>query len=526
MIDFLDYLNSIILGDDGSSQTTALGVMQDFAHDQYGFNLTNDQIVHSVQEASDFFNMDCPAVIRDGWTTGVCTHLSFTESDDVLLINRDQMTSLGITEPQAFDLVMTHEGAHRALQGMDTGYTDHQEELCCDYMAGVRAALNDMPQEAIDAMKASLGGTAASDTHPAGSLRVDSIDAGYNFALDYFEQNGSAPSFSDCLEDFNSVQGIGEETGVKGLVTLRPDDAPVAVKSYSAEEIQSRMYNLQEEIHNLQSQIRHVIPTGDEELWQESDTSRVESLQRRLDDATREYQRWAGETPDSNVHGYTTSDIEWLEKQVRISSGSEQAHWLEKLKWASSHVSGYVNSDSTDFIDSRANDLSQDDSIHGFVNDKGWHLKQAEHEQREMVYYEKQMEQALKEGKISSAHDYEYQMKRHEKLMKSHLEDADRSTKLFVASTDVPFTGSFEGFEMPSLDELRDMGFSDRIAHGMLNPDMPHSYSQQELQDVLSSDNPLVAYNQMMDAKAHAAMAKADALEARIGRDFGIFATI
>ena len=70
------------------------------------------------------------------------------------------------------------------------------------------------------------------------------------------------------------------------------------------------------------------------------------------------------------------------------------------------------------------------------------------------------------------------------------------------------------------------MGFSDHIAHGMLNPDMPHSYTQQELQTVLSSDNPLEAYNQMMDAKAHAAMAKADALEARIGRDFGIFDTI
>ena len=525
MFDFLDYLNSIVLGDDGGSQTTATAVMQDFAQEQYGFNLTDEQIVHSVQEASDFFNMDSPAVIRDGWTTGVCTHLSFTESDDVLFINKHQMEAMGITGAEAFDLVMTHEGAHRALQGMDTGYTDHQEELCCDYMAGVRAALNDMPQEAIDVMKASLGSTAASETHPAGSQRVDSIDDGYKFTIGYMEQHGCAPSFSDCLKDFNSVHGIGEETGVKGLVTLRPEGAPEAVRTYSAEEIGARLYNLQEEIKNLQTQIRHVVPTGDEDLWQESDMSRIDALQDKLDAATREYQRWIDETPDRDIHGYTTSDIEWLEKQVRISSGSEQAHWLEKLKWATNHVSGFVAEETANMTDN-ASDFSADDSLHGFVNDKGWHLKQAEHEQKEVEYYRKRMEHALKDGKISTARDYEYQMKRHEKLMKSHVDDAQRSTKLFAAPSDVSFTGSIEGFVMPSFEELQNMGFSDHIAHGMLNPDMPHSYTQQELQTVLSSDNPLEAYNQMMDAKANVAMAKADALEARIARDFGIFATI
>ncbi len=526
MFDFLDYLNSIVLGDDGGSQTTATAVMQDFAQEQYGFNLTDEQIVRSVQEASDFFNMDSPAVIRDGWTTGVCTYLSFMESDDVLFINKHQMEAMGITGAEAFDLVMTHEGAHRALQGMDTGYTDHQEELCCDTMAGIRAALNDMPQDAIDAMKNSLANTPASESHPAGVDRTQAIEDGYQFAKDYMiHHNGQAPSFSECLDHFDTVHHINSEVEIKGLVTLRPEGAPAAVRTYSAEEIGARLYSLQEEIQNLQTQIRHVVPIGDEDLWQESDMSRIDALQDKLDAATREYQRWIDETPDRDIHGYTTSDIEWLEKQVRISSGSEQAHWLEKLKWATNHVSGFVAEETANMTDN-ASDFSADDSLHGFVNDKGWHLKQAEHEQKEVEYYRQRMEHALKDGKISNASDYEYQMKRHEKLMKSHVDDAQRSTKLFAAPSDVSFTGSIEGFVMPSFEELQNMGFSDHIAHGMLNPDMPHSYTQQELQIVLSSDNPLEAYNQMMDAKANVAMAKADALEARIARDFGIFTTI
>lgn len=200
----------------------------DFLHDmlpdswfddaQNHFGLSDTEIAQSVQEASNFFNMDLPMVIQEGWTTGVMNGLPMTESDDILIFNREQMQDMGITDKEGFDLVMTHEGAHRALQGKYTGFSDHQEELCCDYMAGVRAGLNGMDGGKLEA---SLAGSEASDTHPDGLSRVQAIEAGVAFAYDYMEaHNGTPPSFSDCLEHFEQSDIC---KNAASLVNLRPE---------------------------------------------------------------------------------------------------------------------------------------------------------------------------------------------------------------------------------------------------------------------------------------------------------------
>lgn len=56
------------------------------------------------------------------------------------------MLDMGIIDKEGLDLIMTHEGAHRMLQGSVSSLdlTPHQVELYCDYMAGVRAGLNGM----------------------------------------------------------------------------------------------------------------------------------------------------------------------------------------------------------------------------------------------------------------------------------------------------------------------------------------------------------------------------------------------
>ena len=106
----------------------------------YGETLTDEMILNSVQQASDFFNIDNPMAIAEDWTTGVYPNMDISPIDDVLIFNREQLVGMGITEQEGLDLVMTHECAHRALQGMShLGFDSHQEELCCDFMAGVRA---------------------------------------------------------------------------------------------------------------------------------------------------------------------------------------------------------------------------------------------------------------------------------------------------------------------------------------------------------------------------------------------------
>ena len=188
----------------------------------YGADLTNDDIIQSVQQASDFFNMNAPMEIWEGWTTGVINGMTFTENDDILIFNREQLHDLGISDKEGFDLVMTHEGAHRALQGMDVGFSEHQEELCCDYMAGIRAGLNGMDEGKI---ASALASTIECDSHPDGAMRVQAIEQGVAFANDYMAEHGVPPTFSECLDQFEqSDLCIHAVVDTPEQINLRPED--------------------------------------------------------------------------------------------------------------------------------------------------------------------------------------------------------------------------------------------------------------------------------------------------------------
>lgn len=191
----------------------------DNLHQAWGDSLSDEVVIQSVQEASEFFNLNAPMNVHEDWTTGVMTGLSFTENDDILVFNREQMQSMGITDKEGFDLVMTHEGAHRALQGLNTGFDSHQEELCCDYMAGIRAGLNGMDE---GKLAASLADSEESETHPEGAARVQAIEEGVSFAHKYMEEhNGTPPSFSDCLEHFEQQYDIAQNN--TDNINLRPE---------------------------------------------------------------------------------------------------------------------------------------------------------------------------------------------------------------------------------------------------------------------------------------------------------------
>ena len=176
-----------------------------------GESLTDEMVQQSIHEASDFFHIDDPMIVAEYKTTGVFLNGSEAFSDDILVFSREQMNDMGITGKETFDLVMTHEAAHRMLQGMETGFNAHQEELCCDFMSGVRAGLNGMD---FSGMQESLALEQGSDTHPAGVSRVYSIKEGADFAEIYRATHGSAPTFQECLDYFK--ENVGREQ-----VTLR-----------------------------------------------------------------------------------------------------------------------------------------------------------------------------------------------------------------------------------------------------------------------------------------------------------------
>ncbi len=325
---------------------------ESFLH-HYSGSLTLDDVNASIQSASDFFNMESPMIVSEGWTTGVFNRNFTTINDDVLIFNPDQLQSMGITEKEGLDLVMTHENTHRALQGLETGFSDHQEELCCDYMSGVRAGLNSLNTEQ---MVNSLASTPETITHPAGELRVEAIQEGKEFASSFLAENGYAPTFSDCLEHFKLSDAFSHTADPFAMV---PN-------------------------------------TG---------------------------------SCNEDFHGYTQADVEWYEHQARISSGSEQAHWLKEAKWARDHIHSFISSDAEGMV-SLGNEIHQyhggqygnatgdyiDDShpvdgkygeIKGmFIDNRATQLKYAQEAKENAEWHEKRSKDAISSGDLSAARDH------------------------------------------------------------------------------------------------------------------------
>lgn len=293
--------------------------------ESYGDTLTDEMIVNSVQQASDFFNIDNPMAIAEDWTTGVYPNMDVSPIDDILIFNREQLVGMGITEQEGLDLVMTHECAHRALQGMShLGFDSHQEELCCDFMSGVRAGLNGID---VSQMENSLADTPVSDTHPGGADRVDSIEEGVKFAQEYYAAHGVAPTFSDCLDYFTGdaevadlapdvqitlrpEQGLptiaayesAETLGSVGFVNNDLDEVEGAFKGYTQEEINRKMAKAEKEQRYHESEVRHhssMAKNGLSKANTEYHLKEAEIHQKRADEFKSEYQKWKWTKPDT-----------------------------------------------------------------------------------------------------------------------------------------------------------------------------------------------------------------------------------
>ena len=248
---------------------------------------------------------------------------------------------------------MTHENTHRALQGLNTGFSEHQEELCCDYMSGVRAGLNSMNTEQ---MVNSLAETPETITHPVGELRVEAIQEGQEFASNFLAEHGHAPTFDDCLEHFKSSEAFSQTLDP---LTLVPNTG-----------------------------------NGSEEF-----------------------------------HGYTQADVEWYEHQARISSGSEQAHWLKEAKWARDHIHGFASTDDVmdeehsgeihqfhrgqygnatgDYIDDSYPMNEELGEIKGiFIDNRAVQLKYAQEAKENAEWHEKRSKDAISRGDLTAARDH------------------------------------------------------------------------------------------------------------------------
>lgn len=235
--------------------------------------LPDEMVVNAVTRACDFFGIPEVPIIN---AQGVCVwpNESDTLNDDVFGFNREQLMNLGISGEDSLTLIYTHECAHRTLQG---AYNDSwEEELACDFFAGIHAGLDDIN---IDNFEAALGSTPGGDTHPNGALRANFIEYGQQVAQE-LSARGIEPTFDNCLARLN--EHIEEKGGLiteyRAQFESMPSDAASALADGS-------------DIH------------------------------------------FTGEAKNA-----TMADVEWYEHQARISSGSEQAHWIKEAQWARDHL--------------------------------------------------------------------------------------------------------------------------------------------------------------------------------------------
>ena len=287
----------------------------------YGESLSDEMITQSVEETCDFFHIDEPAIVSEGWTTGIYPNNDFTLQDDVLIFNREQLLDMGISGKDGLDLVMTHEGTHRVLQGMKYLVFDaHQEELCCDYMAGVRAGLNGID---VSQMENSLMYTPESETHPAGVERVESIEAGVRFAQEYYAEYNIAPTFNECLDNFCEINEVeqseqitlreeyatsdlnayhsSESTGSVAFVDSDINESNPTFKGYTKDEINRNIAKAEKEQRYHESMARHHKSMAKNGLTSADTNSHLhdaEVHQKRANEYKSEAQKWRYTKPD------------------------------------------------------------------------------------------------------------------------------------------------------------------------------------------------------------------------------------
>ena len=219
------------------------------------------------------------------------------------------------------------------------------------------------------------------------------IEAGVAFAHDYIEaHNGVPPTFSDCLEHFNQTDVYASSLPQEpGHINLRPEAAFADTDSLHPQ------------------------------------------LQRE-------------------IKGFTQADVDWYEHQARISSGSEQAHWLKEAQWARNHIHSFAAEDAAeipgdagqaihefhhggrygnatgDYID----DSHPDDGNHIkgiFIDNKAVQLKYAQEAKENAEWHEKRSNDCIARGDLAGAKDHAARAASYRKAEQDAIAASKKCTK-------------------------------------------------------------------------------------------------
>lgn len=284
---FIELSNSLYEMDYNS-----INMAESFLH-HHGSSLTVDEVNESIQKASDFFNMESPMIVLNGESLGVDDIDLTMVNDDVFSFNPDNLQSIGITEKEGLDWAITHENTQRILQGLNTGFSEQQEELCCDYMSGVSVGIDSMNTEQMVNL---LVKKQEAITHPAEQLHIEAFQEGQEFVKNYFAEHGHEPTFDDCLEHFKSSKSFSSTADPLAIV---PNDE-ISFKGYTQSEIDHHISKAEKDMHEAKSRSDYwgnwIRKHGTDDL--ESAESKLRDANRDFESAKSEYNKWKHTHPD------------------------------------------------------------------------------------------------------------------------------------------------------------------------------------------------------------------------------------
>lgn len=174
--------------------------------DSFDGSLTPEVMDDSIARANDFFDLGG----RLGFETETSSPLNFEGTDSFVedsyhfedqVFNPTSFVELGFTGQDSLDLLITHEGTGAILNDMDVHFDGFQEELCSDYVTGVRAGLAGMD---VSQIESALADISQESGHANGDFRAEAFSEGVAFANEFMETHGQPPTFNDCLEGYNN----------------------------------------------------------------------------------------------------------------------------------------------------------------------------------------------------------------------------------------------------------------------------------------------------------------------------------
>ncbi len=177
-----------------------------------GFNgseINSVMIDNAVHNSCDFFGLPEPisTIQYAGYgPAAVFLNNPTINTDDAIVFSTYDIYFYGFNTPDAIELIMTHEAAHRVLQNGEYSFISDmwERELACDFFAGIRAGIQGIEIESFDNALENLPGC---ETHPNGALRSEILHHGKEISEQMIAQ-GIIPSIDNCMNELGNYLTI------------------------------------------------------------------------------------------------------------------------------------------------------------------------------------------------------------------------------------------------------------------------------------------------------------------------------